>query len=661
MKLQTGNVVARIEKSRAGDRDLMWASNGLSSDWPAFVEPLATAQGALAGSSSGCSLNIGRDSENPREDQIRAWGVCLRQAISPALLAIQAMNYWKTYRLPDGIQNLSQLSDRDLQLFLMTQFKKLEMIVGADPEIEPLLKLQRNKFSDADLDELLALVKRRDHALMAAEKKISGWFRAVNFKDTVHLAVKSWDRYRALEMLVTESTYSASGSVDRSGLTAFNNLTPLLLGNKSIAAQLKNSGLLTASDTFHDQASQALPLYNLHPYALLAFIPRAGEENTHLRGNSQNPLFVIRDFQGELGDFSGNLKEVNPILTTTLTNYKKYRDQDLKQTLSLQNQNPFPSEAVKVAFIDTGMDYLQYPELAPFLSKGSQDYADLDESPYLPAISLLDHGTATAASLLTVLSQKAPDLLKARGIELAMWKLSSLRSLLSGPLDSELWRWNPRHTVGFFDLLLDQYKKLKDPVFLPKIASFSASFQSHYFLANPDRQKILKEIPWLWVMAAGNENANIDQSKTACFQDIPESHRGQDRIVCVGALVKRQGVPKIAQYSNFGNAITVYAYESYERLCPSGTSCATPAITAAATLIASKFPSLTPSEIKQVIIESSVEKNLEVDLNAREIMKLARSGQAIPRRTVKVFDPLTQMEAAIQVAERKAQSMKDFR
>lgn len=683
IKLQTGEVIARIEKSReqesntwgappsdtttGGDRMLTWAASDSTSEWPAFIEPLISSLQLQRGSrdpSSECSLKKGsEDSQDPDGDLIRSLGVCLRQVISPALLAIQAMNYWKAYQLPVGLQPLSQFNDRDLQLFLMTQFKKPEIIVGKDPATEPLLALQRKQFTDADLDELLALVKRRDHALMLAEKKISTWFTSANFKNAVRLAVKSFDRYQVLEQLVTES--EEVGRIDRTGLSAYKNLVPLLLGNKEIAQQLKSVGLLTAFGSMHERAGEILPLYNLHPYALLALIPRAGEENTPLHGKGQNPFFVIREFQGELGDFSGKLSEKNSVLESNFERYKKYRDQDQKQSLSLENQKPFSEDAVKIAFIDTGIDYLQYPELAPFLSKGSMDYADFDESPYLSGISLLDHGTATTASLLTVLSQKAPELLKNRGIELAMWKLSSIRSLLSGVLDHDLWRWNPRHTIGFFDLLLDQKKRLQVPTFIPKIVSFSASFQSRDFLVNSGQQNLLKNIPWLWVMAAGNENINIDQAKTACFQDIPEAYRGQDRVLCVGALVKRQGMPKIASYSNYGNAVTVYAYESYEKLCPSGTSCATPAVSAAATLIASKFPALTAVEIKQVIVDAAEEKTLDVELDAREITRLMKSGQAIPSRVVKVFDPIEKMEEALRLAaaktQAKGQSKNDFK
>ena len=668
VKLQSGDVVARIDSahgSASSDADkIKWASlSEFSAEWPAFIEPLAGASSS-ARDSHDCVIKKTEENTEGTEEAIRLLGVCLRQSISPALLAIQAMGYWKAYELPAGLRPLSELSDQELQLFLMTQYKKPEAIVANDPATEPLLKLQRRQFTDADLKELLELVKRRDHALMVAEKKISNWFSSStqnslnSLKNAVKMATKSWDRYEGIERLVSEAVNSESGQIERSGVAAFKSLTPLLLSNAEITQQFKAAGLLTASGVLNDRAQEALPIFNLHPYALLALIPRAGDENTALHGNGQNPFFVIRDFQGELGDFSGKLTESNSVIESTFEKYKKYRDQDLKKSLSLSLQKPFARDSVKIAFIDTGIDYLAFPELAPFLSQGSVDYADLDDSPYLPGIALLDHGTATTASLLTVLSQKAPEILQNRGIELAMWKLSSLRSLLSGALENDLWRWNPRHTIGFFDLLLDQQRKiLGGGSFLPKIVSFSASFQSRDFLGRSGQQSLLKKTPWLWVMAAGNEGVNIDQAKTACFQDIPEPFRGQDHILCVGALVKRQGTAKVAAYSNFGDAVSVYAYESYERLCPSGTSCATPAISAAATLIASKFPSLSPAEIKQVILDAAEEKTLEVDLDARAIANLVRMGQAIPSRSVKVFDPLTRMDEALRLASLKVQSV----
>ena len=99
----------------------------------------------------------------------------------------------------------------------------------------------------------------------------------------------------------------------------------------------------------------------------------------------------------------------------------------------------------------------------------------------------------------------------------------------------------------------------------------------------------------------------------------------------------------------------VYSYETYNHyLCPSGTSCATPAVAAAATAIKAKYPSLSPEEVKQAIVNASEERVLPVegvDVSHPDIALLVEAGLIQKERKVRFFDPETMMNQALEEAD----------
>jgi subtilisin family serine protease len=184
----------------------------------------------------------------------------------------------------------------------------------------------------------------------------------------------------------------------------------------------------------------------------------------------------------------------------------------------------------------------------------------------------------------------------------------------------------------------------------PHIVSMSLSFPSWSFRNKDGQRDFLKRAPWLWVMAAGNSATDIGLERRTCFGDVPSEYRKDDAILCVGALEKGMTGDRIAHYSNFGTRVDVYAYDSYIRHCPNGTSCATPAISAAAAVIKAKFPAMTTAQLKQAIVAASVERDLEIAPRpARSPLAPASRPTGVKRR-VRVFDPATMIPKALEQA-----------
>ncbi len=161
---------------------------------------------------------------------------------------------------------------------------------------------------------------------------------------------------------------------------------------------------------------------------------------------------------------------------------------------------------------------------------------------------------------------------------------------------------------------------------------------------------LLTKTPWLWVMSAGNAGVDLSEEKFECFADVPAEKRKRENILCVGALKRGIITDRIASYSNHGELIDVYAYETYTELCPAGTSCSTPAISAAAAVLKSKFPALTSAQIRASIVEAADSRTLEVEDEMASMF-----GMPLEKRTVKVFDPASgqMMNRAEEIAKKK--------
>ncbi|MBI2712101.1 MAG: S8 family serine peptidase, partial [Bdellovibrio sp.] len=396
-------------------------------------------------------------------------------------------------------------------------------------------------------------------------------------------------------------------------------------------------------------APVVLGLGLIHPYALTAVLPDVDHETAPLHPELENPFERVKHAIGELAG------------PPALVDNAIY-DYGLKRDLPLMKQpdhEPAAPDAVRVAFVDTGVDYVAEKDLGLFLGDGtrgqlsSEDFGGTrGKNAWGPVgLGAFNHGSFTMASLLTLVANMAPDILEKRQLDLAMWKMRSDTILLTGPV-GRVAAFTPQMAMKN-----DFMRKIENAEVKPKIVSISMSMGLWPYMEAAGKKDLIKNAPWLWVMSSGNEGRTLDVPWTAesgqdvlCLEDVPDAHRDDSKILCVGALVQGIVNPKIAEYSNYGKRVDVYAFESYTKLCPNGTSCAAPAVTAAATIIANRFPTLTPSQLKQVIVDSAEEKDLEVGLSDASSPSAKRSGRLGTRMKVKVFNPIGMMDRALKNA-----------
>lgn len=347
-----------------------------------------------------------------------------------------------------------------------------------------------------------------------------------------------------------------------------------------------------------------------------------------------------------------------------LTTYEGYRDSD-QPALPV---HPAPSsKAPRIAFIDTGVDWIEHPELGEFLGLGREgelaqyDFADGDQNTWVPALGDLGHGSGVVATLLTLVAHIEPRMLEGRLLDLAMWKIGSLRSLVAVGTDPDLRQFDQRQEISFGEAFLKpaliyqkdrrsdrsvNHDRLPSLGIAPDLVSVSAAFPLRRVLSRLGNPSVLKETSWVWVMAAGNGGQEITRERgESCMRDLPEAIRPDQNIICVGAVHRGILQDTVSKSSNYGPGVDLYAYDSYSGLCPSGTSCSTPAITAAAAMIKGRFPTLSSRQLREVLLESAMEKTIGFENN--ESQKRVR---------VKIFDPLTMMNRAYIKAGRVARS-----
>ena len=553
----------------------------------------------------------------PEEELIQAlreFAACARDELRGAKLLDQAIQYFRVFNSPADQPALSSRSEAELEAFFLA--RRAEQRLGDRFEsVTAKPGSLRASYSNHELDELTLLTERRRSALFDAESRI--FAEVAKRQELLRHFAETIDRYEVLLALAEHANVA-----DPNGRAVVEKIVPILKRSGVKVPKLVESSY-----------------YPIYPYAILAVVPDPGRELLQLNRLDENPLERARLANMELGGRAADVSFSRSL-------YSIWRDKDNPEPPGHPVAHP---DAARVAFIDTGIDYLTFPELGYFLGIGkgrSRDFADGDLNPWLPSFREdFLHGSGTLATLLTIISHHAPALLTERKLETDIWKVQSLRQLLSGEAhDVPLWesRYGVQDAVFSSADLAE-----KGSSSVPKIVSVSVSFDLRRFAERLGRHNVLMKAPWLWVMAAGNAGLDVRNARVpACLSDMPAEWRNANRILCVGALLRGIIDDKIASYSSYGDFVDVFAYESYSGLCPNGTSCATPSISAAAAIIAASFPALSAEQIRRVIIDSSDTRTLQVDFKKIKV-----------ERTVRVFDTPTMIGRALQNAAKLASAI----
>lgn len=569
-------------------------------------------------------------SEEAWASGLKKFGACLRRAMEPVDVARGALIDEITFGRSLTEKPLSRMSDSELTQLLRDDFRTPGALAGLSDQEAPQRSKLRNRFEDRELDELARLAKKLTARLSAAE---AVFFAAVEaHRPLVEHFARTSNRY---ELLLALGDYAAQGQ------------SAMALASK-IVDIVGARGMSVPSDL------QSFPVAMLRPWSIVAVSPDEGHEGDPLHEPLENPFQIALRALAQMGG-------PDSLVAAQRARYVALRSSENPPMPS----HPAPdAQAVRIALADTGVDFLRYPELGEFLSNGqsgtmgSFDFEDNDADPYLPADGLDAHGSGAAATVLTVLSHFAPDALLARKVDLAMWKLGTIRDQLAAPYLG-LVSWQSREAMP--EALI---REATDPQFVlkPKIVSISALFSLQPYLEHSHHADAVLKAPWLWVMAAGNEGVPLNQDQVpACLGDVPPQNRVDARILCVGALTHGILQDKIAGYSNYGDRVDLYAYESYIDLCPNGTSCSTPAVSGAAAAVAAQYPELSPEEIKAVLVEAAESRTLEVDTSTTPVTAGSGGGAVVGgssgpthARTVKVLDPARMMPQVMAVAARHA-------
>jgi len=171
--------------------------------------------------------------------------------------------------------------------------------------------------------------------------------------------------------------------------------------------------------------------------------------------------------------------------------------------------------------------------------------------------------------------------------------------------------------------------------------SFGKSFSPHADWVR-DAIKYASDNNVVFVHAAGNDSKNVDNKPN--FPDDNVNYvEVSNTYIRVGALSSKYGSGMIAGFSNYGQKnVDVFApgaqiystFPNNEYKAISGTSMAAPAVAGVAALIWSQYPSLTASQVKQIIMDSGLPINQKVVVggdasDVRDFGTLTKSGKMV--------------------------------
>ena len=170
--------------------------------------------------------------------------------------------------------------------------------------------------------------------------------------------------------------------------------------------------------------------------------------------------------------------------------------------------------------------------------------------------------------------------------------------------------------------------------------SFGKSFSSNpEWVYNAIKYAEKKNV--LIVHAAGNDDKNLDEYDDKNF---PNDHKYINEFVenyiSVGASTINYNKDLIAYFSNYGQRnVDIYApgYQIYSTTpndnydFKNGTSMAAPSITGVASLILSYFPKISAKKLKEIILESGIDFNFNVNHDDKDISfeNLSKSGKIV--------------------------------
>ena len=162
-------------------------------------------------------------------------------------------------------------------------------------------------------------------------------------------------------------------------------------------------------------------------------------------------------------------------------------------------------------------------------------------------------------------------------------------------------------------------------------ASFGKSF-------SPNKEWVYEALKYaaekdvLFVHAAGNDGNDLDDTANENYPNdqVFTGTEMVDNVITVGSLDQTYGPGMVSSFSNYGKTnVDIFAPgggiystmpgSTYE--FQGGTSMAAPAVSGIAALILSRYPKLSASQVKKIIMQSGLQVTLEVNVGGDEAVK----------------------------------------